>query len=130
MRKTLVGTDGILINDSNSTLLAGTVDNPSAVADSDGQKYLKSGTLLTSDKDFSLTNDGSAVLTPTTNATKAQGVLLHDTNVIEGPQSASVITAGTINRARMDSDIAAVYTNDLINALKPVLSNVKVIDRD
>jgi len=130
MKKTIMGNDGILIDDGNATTLSGMVNDPKATADTDGQKYMRAGTLLTSDKDFSLTDDGSAVLVPTTDATTAQGILLHDTNIAEGAVPGAVIVAGTINRHRMDDDTQKTYTDELLAALKVSLPKVAVIDRN
>ncbi|MCT3567642.1 hypothetical protein EFR94_09615 [Levilactobacillus brevis] len=129
MKKYFSGTD-ILIDDENATTLSGMVNDPTATADSDGNKYLRAGTLLTSDKDFETTDDGSAVLTPTTDATIAQGILRHDYNIIEGAVPASVIISGTINRHRMDTETQKVYTADLKKTLKVSLPKISVIDRD
>ncbi|GAK47716.1 hypothetical protein LOSG293_110320 [Secundilactobacillus oryzae JCM 18671] len=130
MKKSIFGGTDILIDDRNATTLSGMVDDPSLTADADGQKYLRAGTLLTSNKDFANTDDGSAVLTPTTDASKAQGILRNDYNIVEGAQPASIIVAGTVNIKRMDDETAKLYTAALQTALKPVLPKVTFITRD
>lgn len=129
MKKVFSVEKDILLDEGNAQTLSSMVDDPKAVADADGQKYIPAGTLLTSDKDFKLTDDGSAVLTPTTDATKAQGLLRHDTNVVEGAQPASVITAGMVNRHMMADSVAQLYTDDLLTALRGVLPQITVVDR-
>ncbi|KJW12860.1 hypothetical protein [Levilactobacillus spicheri] len=129
--KKFLGTRDILIDDENATPLAGMVDDPSAVVDADGNKYLLAGTLLTASKDFTVDDgDHAVVLNPTTDATVAQGVLRHDYNIINGAVPASVIVSGTINTHRMDDTTKKLYTDDLKKALKVALPKVTVIGRD
>lgn len=130
MKKQIFGTHDILVDDYNATLIANMVDDPSATADADGQKYLMSGVLLTATKNALTSNNGAEALVPTTDATKAQGILRQDYNVAGGAVPASVIVAGTINLARMDETTRTMYTDDLITALKAVLPRVTVINRD
>lgn len=130
MKRQIFGSNDILVDDYNATAIANMVDDPTATADSDGQKYLRGGALLTADKDFLTSNDGTVVLKPTTDAASAQGILRQDYNLVEGAVPASVVVAGTINLARMDDDTRKLYTADAITALKTALPKVVVINRD
>ncbi|GEO70445.1 hypothetical protein [Levilactobacillus acidifarinae] len=129
MAKKFVTSHDILLDDENATLIPGMVNDPSMVADADGNKYMRGGTLLTADKEFDLNNDGSVVLVPTTDATVAQGILRQDYNILDGPVPASIIISGTINRHQMDEDTQKVYTSELKKALKAVLPKISVVDR-
>lgn len=129
MRKEIFASgDAILMNESDSNLLSGTVDAPSATVDADGNKYIKAGTLLTADKPFATSNQG-VVLVPTTDPTKAQGVLLHHVNVVDGAKATAVVVEGTLNKARMEKDVADVYSDANITSLKAVLPRITVVDR-
>ncbi|WP_268914018.1 hypothetical protein [Lentilactobacillus sp. SPB1-3] len=130
MKKKYFGSRDILLDDYNATAIANMVDDTTATADADGQKYLLGGTLLTADKNFLTSNDGSVVLKPTTDATKAQGILRQDYNIAEGAVPASVIVSGTINLARMDDKTKAIYTDDVITALKTSLPKLVIVNRN
>lgn len=119
----------ILLDDENATPIAGMVDDPTMVADSDGNKYLPAGTPLTADKDFELSNDGSVVLVPTTDATVVQGILRQDYNLKDGPVPASIIISGTINRRAMVTDVQKNYTDAFKKSLKATMPKVSVVDR-
>lgn len=128
MFKIISGDDGILVNEGNSYKLTATVNDPSAKLEN-GHKYLKAGTLLTADKPIELTNDASNVFTPTEDATKAQGLLLHDTNITEGDTASTVLTEGVVNRLMMDEEVQKIYTDDFVKALKTSLPKITVISR-
>ncbi|TOY85814.1 hypothetical protein DIS15_03240 [Levilactobacillus brevis] len=130
MKKKVFGSNDILIDDYNATSIANMIDDPTAKADSDGQKYILGGTLLAADKNFLTSNDGSVVLNPTTDATKAQGILRQDYNIANGAVPASVIVAGTVNLARVDNDTRKLYTDETITALKTALPKVMIVNRD
>lgn len=120
----------ILIDDENATMIAGMVDDPTAVVDADGNKYLLAGTPLTASKDFELSDDGSVVLVPATDAKTVQGILRQDYNILEGAVPASIIISGTINRHRMNSDTQKTYTDEFKTSLKAALPKLSVIDRN
>lgn len=130
MSKKIFGSNDILVDDYNATAIANMLDDPTATADADGQKYIMGGTLLTADKNFLTSNDGSVVLNPTTDATTAQGILRQDYNIVGGATPVSVIVAGTINLARMDEETRKLYTDEVITALKTSLPKVTIINRD
>ncbi|PBQ23846.1 hypothetical protein CNR29_07380 [Levilactobacillus brevis] len=130
MKKQVFGSNDILIDDYNATSIANMIDDPTAKTDLDGQKYILGGTLLAADKNFLTSNDGSVILNPTTDATKAQGILRQDYNIADGATAASVVIAGTINLARMDDEVRKNYTDEIITALKTALPKVMIVNRD
>jgi len=118
-----------LLDDENATLIPGMVDDSTMTADEDGNKYLPAGTPLTATKDFEFSNDGTVILTPTTDATAAQGILRQDYNLKDGPAPASIIISGTINRHAMVADVQKTYTDDFKKSLKAVMPKVSIVDR-
>lgn len=130
MKKQVFGSNDILIDDYNATSIANMIDDPTAKTDLDGQKYILGGTLLAADKNFLTSNDGSVILNPTTDATKAQGILRQDYNIADGATAAPVVIAGTINLARMDDEVRKNYTDEIITALKTALPKVMIVNRD
>lgn len=130
MKQKILGSNDILVDDYNATAIANMVNDSNATADSDGQKYLRAGTMLTSTGDYLTSNDGSVVLEPTTDATKATGILRQDYNITEGAVPASVIVSGTINLARMDDETKKLYTAAAIDSLKTSLPKLVVINRN
>lgn len=127
--KNYTGTDAILVKEELAYALPVKVDAPSTPVDADGNKYLLAGTLLTADKDVLLANE-VVVMTPTTDVSKAQGILLHDTNVVSGPNKAALLTSGFVNRNMMDNSTKTqYYTDDQVHKMKSSLPNITVIDR-
>lgn len=119
----------VVEDEDNSTAIASMVNDTAAVPDKYGDKYILGGELLANDKDFLTTNDGSAVLVPTKDATKAQGILRHDYIINKGPVPAAIIVSGTINMDLMDDKTKSLYTEDLIKALKVAMPKITIINR-
>ena len=112
----------ILLNPENSCAQPATLKDDNAVADSNGQKWVKAGTPVGSADSFLL--NPQVVLSPAKDGT-VQGVVLHDTN-LNNPYSA-VVLKGVINIATLDDDVQALYTADVIAALQS--KNILVLKR-
>lgn len=108
-------TKQILLKPENSLLLGAHLAATSeAQANSEGKKIIKAGTPVGGDTSFLL--DDTQTLTSTTNATKVQGIVLHDVDVTVNTSS-SVVANGTVNLAVLDNDVQKLYTADMTKAL-------------
>lgn len=109
-----VNTNQILIDPSKYFAMGCVVDDPAAVA-VNGKKIMKAGTLLTGDL-----NDRITAFTPAatdSGVSDVVGVLLHDTDITSGANNAAVVIWGFINTSRMDDDVKAKITDEVIGAM-------------
>lgn len=121
--------DAILVKEDQAVAFTVAVDDPSAQADADGNKFIEAGTWLNAPTDV-LLGDRKQVMTPTTDASKAQGVLLHRANVKNGQVDSALVIAGVINRAMIENATKAkYYSDDQVHNLVKSLPKITVIDR-
>lgn len=121
--------DAILVKEDQAVAFTVAVDDPSAQADTDGNKFIEAGTWLNAPTDV-LLGDRKQVMTPTTDASKAQGVLLHRANVNNGQVDGALVIAGVINRAMIETATKAkYYSDDQVHNLVKSLPKITVIDR-
>ena len=78
------------------------------------RKIAKAGTPLTGSLDARTTPFTAAV---TTDPSNAVGVLLHDVDVTDGPANGTLLLFGFVNKARLESDVAAKITAPVATAL-------------
>lgn len=85
----------------------------------DSNKVIKAGTPLTGDL--------TARATPFTKATGADtiGVLLHDVDVSNGANNATLMIAGYVNLDHLDTAVSALITEEIKTALKGNITFLK-----
>lgn len=90
------------------------------VAGADGKKWIKAGTPMAGSLDdlFGTTTPWTADLTGT--GTNVKGVLIHDVEVTKGAGNGSLLTFGFVNKRRVDTDVAAMYTAAVATAIPMV----------
>lgn len=112
IKKTTAGAPvQILFNVQNQMSVSAIVSAAAGVTVG-SKKIVKAGTPVTGD----LTNRATAFTAAGTN--NAVGVLLHDVDVTDGDNNASVLIWGFVNLDRLDSTTAAKITEEVKTALK------------
>lgn len=112
IKKTTAGAPvQILFNVQNQMSVSAIVSAAAGVTVG-SKKIVKAGTPVTGD----LTNRATAFTAAGTS--NAVGVLLHDVDVTEGDNNASVLIWGFVNLDRLDSTTAAKITEGVKTALK------------
>lgn len=94
----------ILYDDANSSRISVTVTSKGVTADATtGKKIIKAGTPIGADADV-LTNRQTKLFATnsTTDGAKSQGVILHDTDVTDGENSATMVYIGTVDLLKLD----------------------------
>lgn len=85
--------------------VAVTVSDAGVVADADGRKIVKAGTILGSAGANKILEDDTMVATKTNeqgvNGTKAEGVLFTDVDVTYGPAGGALLVHGFVNLAKL-----------------------------
>lgn len=105
----------LIANDSYMVTLPARVTNTGVDADSDGKKILKAGTPLAGNiakRDTAFTK---------TNGSSATAVLMHDVDVTEGAENATIILAGCVDLLKLDAATQALVTSDVISALPRII---------
>lgn len=117
-KKTGVTRKTILVDEMNSTAFSIVVDDTGISADAEGKKIIKAGTPLTG----SLQTRGTAWVKDTT--ANAKGILLHDVDVTGltsgATKNAQVVVSGFIDVSKVDSDVQAMLTSTVEDALKMI----------
>lgn len=105
------------------------VGNTGLEADSDGKKILKAGTPLagsltarnTAFKKATTTDPGSGG----TKTTDAVGILLHDVDVTDGNDNATMLIFGFVNLDRIDAETVKLIDNTVTAALNAKVTFLK-----
>ena len=105
----------LIANDSYMVTLPARVTNTGVDADSDGRKILRAGTPLAGD----ITKRDTAFTK--TNGSTAVAVLMHDVDVTEGAENATIILAGCVDLLKLDSATQALVTSDVVSALPRII---------
>lgn len=99
------------------------VSNEGVTADTGGKKVVKAGTPVYGDiydrsKPFKVkTTTPEQGLSETSSIESPAGVLLTDVNVTSGNDNGTMVIFGFINTDNLDSDVAALITDDIKTAL-------------
>lgn len=91
------------------------VTNTGISADSDGKKILRAGTPLAGD----ITKRDTAFVK--TNGSTATAILLHDVDVTDGANNATIVLAGCIDTLKLDTATKALITADVKAALPRII---------
>lgn len=79
------------------------IGNTGVSADSNGRKIVKAGTPIGSATNILLNRNTVAVVTNTSgDASKSQGVLLHDVDVTAGTENGTMLVAGYVDVDKLD----------------------------
>ena len=105
----------LIANDSYMVTLPARVTNTGVDADSDGKKILRAGTPLAGD----ITKRDTAFTK--TNGNTAKAILMHDVDVTEGAENATIILAGCVDLLKLDSATQALVTSDVVSALPRII---------
>lgn len=105
----------ILIAPELATTLGAVVANTGITANSEGKKIIKAGTPLKGD--LKERNTAFAVAGAADTATC---VCLHDVDVTNADQNATIVISGTIDLLKLDSDVAAMITSTVIGQLNKI----------
>ena len=105
----------LIANNSYMVTLGAQVTNTGVDADSDGRKILRAGTPLAGD----ITKRDTAFTK--TNGSTAVAILMHDVDVTDGAENATIILAGCVDLLKLDSTTAALITSDVVSALPRII---------
>lgn len=115
MKSTKYGADkNILIAPELAHTVGCIVGNTGVEANSEGRKIIKAGTPVGGTVDVLV--DRQTVLTTCNtaeNGANAQGLLLHEVDVTEGDENATLIVAGVVDTAKLDVTIVDAAKNAL-----------------
>ncbi|WP_203642954.1 hypothetical protein [Levilactobacillus andaensis] len=113
----------ILTNFSHALPLSCMVQDTNATADDNGVKFIKAGTPLGA-TGFKIRDREKTVLSPATDASQAVGIAMHDINVSDGVARDTVIFRGDVVYSNMDTDVQALFTDEMEKALSPQITLV------
>ena len=105
----------LLANDSYMVTLPARVTNTGVDADSNGRKILRAGTPLAGDiekRDTAFTK---------TNANTARAILMHDVDVTDGAENATIIIAGCVDLLKIDSATKELITSNVKGAVPRII---------
>lgn len=105
----------LIANNSYMVTLGAQVTNTGVDADSDGRKILRAGTPLAGD----ITKRDTAFTK--TNGSTAVAILMHDVDVTEGAENATIILAGCVDLLKLDTATKALVTSDVVSALPRII---------
>lgn len=105
----------LIANDSYMVTLPARVTNTGVDADGDGRKILRAGTPLAGD----ITKRDTAFTK--TNGSTAVAVLMHDVDVTEGAENATIILAGCVDLLKLDATTKTLVTSDVVSALPRII---------
>lgn len=105
----------LIANNSYCVTLPALVGNSGVDADSDGKKILRAGTPLAG----TITARGTAFTK--TNGSSATAVLLHDVDVTNGDENATIVLAGCVDKLKIDATTRALITSDVVSALPRII---------
>lgn len=91
------------------------VTNTGVDADSDGKKILRAGTPLAGD----ITKRDTAFTK--TNSNTARAILLHDVDVTDGANNATIVLAGCIDLLKIDETTRALITSNVKGAVPNII---------
>ena len=103
---------------------------PAVVAQAAGEeveakKVVKAGTPVSGDLTARDTAFTKATSSGTPAASNAVGVMLHDVDVTDGDENASVLLFGFVDLGKLDSDVAALITDEVKAALDGKITFLK-----
>lgn len=118
----------LIANDSYLVTLPAQVTNTGLTADSENKKILKAGTPLSGD----ITKRGVAFKKATTttgtegkaDTSNATAILLHDVDVTDGANNATIVLAGCVDTLKLDAETKAL----LDTATKAALSRIIFVE--
>lgn len=95
------------------------VTNTGISADSDGKKILRAGTPVSGD----ITKRDTAFVKASTSngASNATAIVLHDVDVTEGANNATIVLAGCIDTLKLDTATKALVTAEVKAALPRII---------
>lgn len=105
----------LIANNSYMVTLPAQVTNTGVDADSDGKKILKAGTPLAGD----ITKRDTAFTK--TNGNTARAILLHDVDVTDGANNATIILAGCVDLLKIDSTTRELITSNVKGAVPNII---------
>ena len=91
----------------------------------EGKKIVKAGTPVSGDLTTRGTAFTKAESSGTPAASNAVGVMLHDVDVTDGDENASVLLFGFVDLAKLDADVAALITDEVKAALDGKITFLK-----
>ena len=95
------------------------VTNTGISADSDGKKILRAGTPISGDI---TKRDTAFVKASTSNGTSnATAIVLHDVDVTDGANNATIVLAGCIDTLKLDTATKALVTAEVKTALPRII---------
>lgn len=95
------------------------VTNTGISADSEGKKILRAGTPVSGD----ITKRDTAFVKASTSggASNATAIVLHDVDVTEGANNATIVLAACIDTLKLDTDTKALITSEVKTALPRII---------
>lgn len=95
------------------------VTNTGITADSDGRKILRAGTPVSGD----ITKRDTAFVkaTTTSGASNATAIVLHDVDVTDGVNNATIVLAACIDTLKLDTATKALITSEVKTALPRII---------
>jgi hypothetical protein len=105
----------IFFNFRNLLALTATVDYPNASVNDEGRTIIKAGTPLGGTKLYPAHEDQTLIPSSTPDV-----VLMHDVDVTDGPETATVVVQGDAVLSNMDSNVREMYTDNIIKALPKI----------
>lgn len=105
----------LIANNSYMVTLPAQVTNTGIDADSNGKKILKAGTPLAGD----ITKRGTAFTK--TNGNTARAILLHDVDVTDGANNATIILAGCVDLLKIDETTRELITSNVKGAVPNII---------
>lgn len=125
-KTTLTNINQILFYTEPSAAVGVVVGNTGLTAGDDGKKILKAGTPLAGNLAARNTPFIKANTTGSSPKTSnAVGILLHDVDVTEGNENATMLIFGFVNLDRLESDTAALIDEAVISALNAKVTFLK-----
>lgn len=125
-KTTLTNINQILFYTEPSAAVGVVVGNTGLTAGDDGKKILKAGTPLAGNLTARNTPFVKAETTGSSPKTSnAVGILLHDVDVTEGNENATMLIFGFVNLDRLESDTAALIDEAVISALDAKVTFLK-----
>lgn len=107
----------ILYSNANLVAFSGTVKATGVVADENGRKYIKAGTLISDDG--SIIKQTGAEGSETLSATPV-GILFHTIDVTNGDMPCSLVVEGYLREDRVLSNFATAAKDEIKEALPKV----------
>ena len=115
----------IMLADSQMVSFGVIIGNEGVTADSNGKKILKAGTPITGDIEARNTAFKKATSTtsgePAAKTSNAVGILLHDVDVTDGANNATILLAGCVDLVKLHASVVTVIDDAAKTALKNII---------